>query len=83
MSVSILMGQDASPAESKDVKVELRTETGSNRFQLGEVIPLELLISSSKPGRYLEPCTLFRESCFGFPQCLGDESPHCLGRYQH
>jgi hypothetical protein len=41
----------------------------SNRFQLGEVIPLEVLISSSTPNRYLEPCKMFWESCFGYPQC--------------
>ena len=51
------------------MKVELHSATGSNRFQLGEVIPLEVLISSSTPNRYLEPCKMFWESCFGYPQC--------------
>ena len=52
-----------------DLQVELRSATGSNRFQLGEVIPLEIFISSSTPNRYLEPCKMFWESCFGYPQC--------------
>ena len=52
-----------------DLQVELRSATGSNRFQIGEVIPLELVLSSSSPNHYLEPCNLFNESHFGFPQC--------------
>ncbi len=52
-----------------DLKVELRSTTGSNRFELGEVIPLEVLVSSSTPNRYLEPCKMFWEGCFGYPQC--------------
>ena len=51
------------------MKVELRTAAGLDRFQLGEVIPLKILISSSTPKRYLEPCKMFWESCFGYPQC--------------
>ncbi|HKN71397.1 MAG TPA: hypothetical protein VJX30_10210 [Terriglobales bacterium] len=57
------------PQEPPDLQVQLRSATGSNRFQVGEVIPLEAVFSSSTPNRYLEPCTLFRESNFGFPQC--------------
>jgi hypothetical protein len=52
-----------------DLQVQLRSSTGSNRFQIGEVIPLEVVLSGSTPNRYLEPCVLFRESNFGFPQC--------------
>lgn len=61
----------AKPAEQEpsDLTLELRSGTGSNRFQLGEVIPLEVLISSSTPKRCLEPCKIFWESCFGYPQC--------------
>ncbi|WP_058188362.1 hypothetical protein [Terracidiphilus gabretensis] len=66
---SALFAQGSPGQEPADLKVELRTSTGSNRFQLGEIIPLEVLISSSTPNRYLEPCTLFRESCFGYPRC--------------
>jgi hypothetical protein len=51
------------------LKLELRSATGSSHFQLGEVIPLEVLISSSTPNRYLEPCKMFWESCFGYPRC--------------
>jgi hypothetical protein len=64
---SPLFAQDSSAKEPVDLKVELRSATGSNRFQLGEVIPLEVLISSSTPNRYLEPCKMFWESCFGYP----------------
>ena len=55
--------------EPSDLQVQLRSATGSNRFQVGQIIPLEALFSSSTPNRYLEPCTLFREASFGFPQC--------------
>jgi hypothetical protein len=61
--------QDSPVKEPGDLTVELRSATGSNRFQLGEVIPLEFLISSGTPNRYLEPCMMFWESCFGYPQC--------------
>jgi hypothetical protein len=66
---STLSAQDSPATEPTDLKIELHSATGSNRFQLGEVIPLEVLISSSTPNRYLEPCEMFWEGCFGFPQC--------------
>ena len=66
---SPVFAQDSPPKEPADLKIELRSSTGSKRFQLGEVIPLEVFISSSTPNRYLEPCKIFWESCFGFPQC--------------
>jgi len=47
------------------LQVQLRSTTGSNQFQIGEQIPLEAVLSSSIPNRYLEPCALFRESSFG------------------
>lgn len=52
-----------------DLKVELRSGSGSNRFQIGEDIHLDVLFSSTSQGRYLEPCALFFTSHFGFPQC--------------
>jgi hypothetical protein len=55
--------------EPSDLRVQLRSATGSNRFQIGEVIPLEVVLSSTTPNRYLEPCAIFRETNFGFPQC--------------
>jgi hypothetical protein len=64
-----MTAQQSSAKEPADLRVELHSATGSNRFQLGEVIPLEVLISSTAPNRYLEPCKMFWESCFGFPQC--------------
>src|ERR1051326_4003644 len=66
---SRLFAQDLIVREPADLKVELRSATGSNRFQLGEVIPLEVFISSSTRTLYLKPCKLFWESCFGYPQC--------------
>ena len=68
-SCSPLFAQESPVQDSTDLKVELRSATGSNRFQLGKVIPLEVFVSSSKANRYLEPCKMFWESCFGFPQC--------------
>lgn len=64
-----VFAQQQSVQEPADLQVELRSDTGSNRFQLGEVIPLEVLISTSTPNRYLEPCKMLWESCFGYPQC--------------
>jgi hypothetical protein len=55
--------------EPSDLQVQLRFATDSNLFQIGEVIPLELAISSTAPNRYLEPCELFSERNFGLPQC--------------
>jgi hypothetical protein len=55
--------------EPSDLQVQLRSATGSNLFQIGEVIPLEAVLSSSASNRYLEPCELFVERNFGFPQC--------------
>jgi hypothetical protein len=52
-----------------DLHVELRSATGSNRFQVGDVIPLQLVFSSSVPDRYLEPCLQLHTSCFGYPVC--------------
>ena len=67
---STLLAQGPASEEPADLHVELRSATGSRRFQIGEVIALELLLSSSTPKRYLEPCMLFaREIAFGFPQC--------------
>ena len=61
--------QSQSVQQAADLRVQLRSATGSNRFQLGEMIPVEVLISSSTPNRYLEPCKMFWEGCFGYPQC--------------
>ena len=66
---STLFAQNSPVQGPPDLDVELRSATGSNRFQLGEVISLEVLISSRTSNRYLEPCQLFRESCFGYPRC--------------
>lgn len=56
-----------------DLRVELRSTSGSNRFKLGEPIELAAIFSSKSPGRYLEPCGLFGKPNikpgFGFPLC--------------
>lgn len=56
-----------------DLRVELRSTSGSNRFKVGETIELEAIFSSMAPGRYLEPCGLFGtphiKPGFGFPLC--------------
>ena len=66
---SPFIGQEQTAPEPVDLQMQLRSVTGSNRFQIGELIPLEVLLSSSTSGRYLEPCALFNESAFGYPQC--------------
>jgi len=66
---SSMLGQQPAASEPVDLQVQIRSDTGSNRFRIGEVIPIEVLLSSPTPNRYLEPCALFRESNFGFPQC--------------
>jgi hypothetical protein len=67
--VSPVLGQQAPVRNPSDLGVEFRSATGSNRFRIGKVIPLEVSFSSTTPGRYLEPCALFNESGFGFPRC--------------
>ena len=52
-----------------DLEVQLRSATGSSRFQIGEVIPLEAVFSSPAPRRYLEPCELFSQRKFGNALC--------------
>jgi hypothetical protein len=64
-----MLGQQTTTSEPADLQVQFRSGTGSNNFRIGEVIPVEVLLSSPTPNRYLEPCALFRESNFGFPQC--------------
>jgi hypothetical protein len=48
-------------AQPSDLSLQLRSATGSNRFQIGELIPLEAVFSSGVQDRYLKPCGLFRE----------------------
>jgi hypothetical protein len=56
-----------------NLRVELRSTSGSNRFKVGEPIELEAIFSSKAPGRYLEPCGLFgkpnSKPNFRFPLC--------------
>jgi hypothetical protein len=56
-----------------DLRIELHSTSGSNRFKVGEPIELEAIFSSKAPGRYLEPCGLFGKPNikpgFGFPNC--------------
>lgn len=61
--------------EHPGLQVPLRSATGSNRFQIGEVIRLEVILSSNTPNRYLEPCALFRESNFGCTATLLGHRP--------
>jgi hypothetical protein len=65
--------QKSSVNGPSDLRVELRSISGSNGFTVGEPIELEAIFSSKTPGRYLEPCGLFGkpniEPDFGFPLC--------------
>jgi hypothetical protein len=55
--------------DTQDLQVELRSATGSNRFQIGQQIPLEAVFSSGVVNRYLEPCKLFDKGRFGYLRC--------------
>lgn len=59
--------------EPSDLRVELRSTSGSDRFKIGEPIELEAVFSSKAAGKYLEPCGLFGKPNikpnFGFPLC--------------
>jgi hypothetical protein len=67
--VSPMLAQQSPVQEPSDLQVQFQSATGSTRFRVGEGIPLEVLVSSSTPNRYLEPCALFDESGFGYPRC--------------
>ena len=67
---SPLFAQDSPAPEPADLKVELRSATGSNRFQLGEVIPLEVLhLQQHSQNVILSRARCSAESCFGYPRC--------------
>ena len=68
-AVRMLTPVKAAEEDTSDLKVELRSATGSNRFQVGAEIPLEVILSSSAPNRYLTPCNFFDENNFGFHEC--------------
>jgi hypothetical protein len=69
----LLTTQKSPVHDPSDLRVELRSTSGSNRFKVGEPIELETIFSSTTPGRYLEPCGLFGtpniKPGFGFPLC--------------
>lgn len=67
--VSPVLGQQLPAQGPADLQVQFRSATGSSRFRVGEVIPVEVLVSSTTSNRYLEPCALFNETGFGFPRC--------------
>jgi hypothetical protein len=48
--------QTLASQEPKDLRVELTSATGSSRFQIGELIPIQVSFSSNTPRRYLHPC---------------------------
>ena len=51
----LLAVQKSSANKPSDLRVELRSTGGSNRFKVGEPIELDAIFSSMAPGRYLEP----------------------------
>ena len=72
----LLTTQESPVNGPSDLRVELRSTSGSNRFKVSEPIELEAIFSSKAPGRYLEPCGLFGkpniepdEPNVGFPAC--------------
>ncbi len=66
---SSTLGQQLALQNPADLQIQIRSATGSNRFRIGEEIPIKIELSSTAPNRYLEPCELFIERNFGFPQC--------------
>src|ERR1700678_2034816 len=69
LASAAMRAQQPPASDPLDLQMQFRSATGSNRFRVGEVIPIEILISSTSPDRYLEPCTLFSEINFGYRQC--------------
>jgi hypothetical protein len=72
--VSSLAAQQPLAHEPSDLQVELTTATGSNRFEVGQPIELEMIFSSTAANKYLEPCGRdFGERnsipSFGLPLC--------------
>lgn len=67
--LAVLSPHIAVAGEAHGLNMDFRTTTGSNVFHLGEVIPIQVSFSSTKPHRYLAPCNLFWHEGFGYPQC--------------
>ncbi len=69
LSLAVLSSHSAFAGEASGLSMDFRTTTGSHVFHLGEVIPIQVSLSSTAPDRYLAPCNLFWHPGFGFPQC--------------
>lgn len=73
LSACLLTTQKPPVNGPSDLRVELRSASGSNHFRVGEPIELEAVFSSKATGKYLEPCSLFGKPNikpnFGFPLC--------------
>ncbi len=67
--LAVLSPRIAFADEASGLSMDLRTTTGSNVFHIGEVIPIQVSVSSGKSHRYLAPCNLFWHPGFGFPRC--------------
>ncbi len=72
--VCLLTTQKSPVNGPSDLRVELRSTSGSNRFKVGEPIELAEATFLVKQGAsrqpYLEPCGLFgKPTGFGFPLC--------------
>jgi len=67
--LAVLSSHVAVASEARGLKMDFRTTTGSTVFHIGEVIPIQVSFSSTRPHRYLAPCNLFWHPGFGFPQC--------------
>jgi hypothetical protein len=65
----LLTGQKSPVNGPSDLRVELRSASGSNSFKVGDPIQLEVVFSSKARGKYLEPCGLMFTHNFGLPLC--------------
>jgi hypothetical protein len=69
VSLAVLSPCTAFADDASDLSMDFRTTTGSHVFHLGEVIPIQVSFTATKPDRYLAPCNLFWHESFGFPLC--------------
>jgi len=65
----LVTGQTSPVNGPSDLRVELRSASGSNSFKVGDPIQLEVFFSSKARGKYLEPCGLMFTHNFGLPLC--------------
>jgi hypothetical protein len=69
LSLAVLSSHSAFADEASGLSMDFKTTTGSNVFRIGEIIPIQVSFTATKPHCYLAPCNLFWHPGFGFPLC--------------